>query len=145
MIKRSFDLDLLLRMTKVPGIHSTEEDFRTWFANPKNLMFAEGDNIGLATYEYPGLYGLHWFFTVRGREAIELGKRMIANLFENYGAEVVQGYVRADMKASRWAARQLGLKSYGIITFDDGEDNEFFCSTKEEFLNKLQLKDIING
>lgn len=138
MIKRSFDLDLLLRAAKHPMVKSPEEHFRIWFSRPKNLMFADGENVGLATFEYPGMYSLHWFFKVRGRKAINLGKEMIANLFENYGAEVVRGFVRTENKASRWAARQLGLKSMGIIKFSDGEDNEMFCATKAEFLNNLK-------
>ena len=144
MIKRSFDLPLLLKVTDTPAIRATADDFRLWFENPRNLMFTEGRNVGLATYEYPGLYSVHWFFEVRGRKAIDLGKRMVKNLFENYGAEVVRGFIRVDLKASRWAARQIGLKSFGIVTFADGEDNELFCVTKKEFLDSLE-KDIKNG
>lgn len=138
MIKRSFDLDLLLRATNLPEIHSNQEDFRTWFDMPKNLMFTEGENVGLATYEYPGVYTVHWYYKVRGREAIELGKRMLKNLFDNYGAETVRGVVRTDLKASRWAARQVGYKSVGIFKFPDGSENEIFILTKQELLDKMK-------
>lgn len=142
-IKRSFDLPLLLKLTNVPGIHATAEDFKTWFNRPGNVMFSSGENVGLATYEYPGVYSLHWYFTVRGRDAINLGKAMIVKLFKDYGAETVRGFVREDLKASRWAARQLGLKSYGVITFADNEPNELFIATKDDYLN--QLKECNNG
>lgn len=135
MIRRSFDLDLLLRATKVPTVTATEEDFRNWFANEKNLMFSDGENVGLATYEYPGLYSVHWFFTVRGRKALDLGRAMLVNLFENYGAEAVRGFIKSDLKASRWAARQVGLKSLGLMECPDGTEDEIFYASKKEYLN----------
>lgn len=144
MIKRSFDLDLLLRATDLPEIHSTRQDFITWFNMPNNLMFAEGENVGLATFDYPGLYTLHWYFKVKGREAIDLAKRMLANLFENYGAEAVRGLIREDLKAARWACRQVGLKSHGLIEFPNGQKDELFTITKDEFLNSLN-KEKENG
>lgn len=106
-------------------------------------MFECGENVGLATYEFPGLYTVHWYFTVRGRDAINLAQAMLKNLFENYGAKGVRGYVRTDLKASRWATRQVGLKSFGLITFADGEEHELFYVTKKDFLDKL--KDKTNG
>lgn len=134
MIKQSFDLDLLLEVTDLPYIHSTVDDFKTWFATPRNLMFTEGRNVGLATYDGPGHYTVHWYFEVRGRKAIDLARRMIKNLFDNYGALTVRGLIRKDLKASRWACRQVGLKSYGMITFPDGEENELFVTDKDTFL-----------
>lgn len=136
MIKRVFDLPLLLR--SIEGTDFTPEDFKTWFDMPRNLMFADGENVGLATYEYPGVYSVHWFFKVRGRKALDLGRDMVKNLFENYGAETVRGFIKKDLKASRWAARQIGLRSRGFITFEDGEVSELFISTKEDFLNNLK-------
>lgn len=135
MIKRSFDLELLLRATDHPNIHSSREDFVTWFNMPKNLMFAEGENVGLATYELPGIYNIHWYFKVRGREALNLARDMLENLFENYDVEVVRGIVRVDLKPSRWGARQVGLTSLGVFTYPDGTENEVFYITKTQFLN----------
>lgn len=132
MIKRSFDLELLLRATDLPQIESDPDKFKQFFYGEKNLMFADGENVGLATYEYPGCYTLHWYFEVRGREALNLGAAMIKNLFDNYGAKIVRGIVRVDLKASRWAARQIGWKSHGIVRFSDGTDNEVFTMTQED-------------
>ena len=136
MITRSFNLPLLLKVTDLPQIHSLPEDFEAWLAKPLNLMFTEGENVGLATYQYPGCYILHWFFIDRGRKALDLGRAMCKNLFDNYEAEIVIGFIRMDLKASRWAARQIGLKSRGVLKFADGEDNEMFVTTKDEFFEK---------
>lgn len=137
MITRSFDLDLLLKLTKPYEAIAPQEDFIKWFNMPSNLMFVEGDNVGLATYEYPGVYGVHWYFTCRGREAIELAKRMIKNLFENYDAITIRGMVKENLRASRWATRQVGLKSYGMVDDPKFGRNEMFITTKEEFLGKV--------
>lgn len=134
MIKRVFDLDLLLRATDQPTVTSKPEDFKEWFSRPMNMMFADGEDVGIATYQYPGCYIVHWFFKSRGRKALTLGRAMVKNLFDNYDTEVVIGFIRENLKASRWAARQIGLKSRGLMRFADGEINEVFVTTKEEFL-----------
>lgn len=138
MIKRSFDLPLLLRNIQGTVFEDKAEDFKKWFNMPNNLMFTKGDNVGLATYEYPGVYTLHWFFQARGREAIDLGKAMVANLFENYGMETARGLIRKDLAASRWAVRKVGLKSHGFLTDANGREIELFAITKQEFLDNLK-------
>lgn len=111
------------------------EDLVTWYTTPKNLMLTEGDNVGLATYEYPGLYDVHWYYrSARGRDAINLGKRMVGVLFEHHGAEVLRGLIKVRLKASRWACRQLGFKSQGILTYPDGDVNEIFVMTKADYM-----------
>lgn len=139
MIERSFDKDLLWEATEELRYMLPKEKLDDFWSRPHNLMFVEDGNVGLATLEYPGVYSVHWYFKVRGRDAINLGKRMVANLFENYGAETVRGVISKHLKASRWACRQLGFKSYGFVTYADGEENELFCATKKEFLEGLKL------
>jgi len=132
VIKRVFDLPLLLRATDTPEFADQREVFTEWFDKPKNLMFADGDNVGLATYEYPGVYSVHWFYQVRGREALDLGRAMCQNLFDNYGAETLRAIIEKRLKASRWATRQIGFKSHGFVTTAEGEE-ELFFATKAEF------------
>lgn len=138
MIERSFDLDLLLKVTAPYPDLCPPEDFVTWFNIPRNLMFREGDSIGLATYEFPGMYSVHWYYTVRGKDAVDLGRRMIGNLFENYGAEILRGFVKTRLRHSRWAIRQLGFTSHGKLMFPDGDENELFFITKDEYLKKKE-------
>lgn len=132
MIQRSFDRDLLLKATESVRELCPPKVLDEWWSDPRHMMFVESGNVGLATFEYPGLYNVHWYFKDRGRKAIDTAKRMIENLFVNYDAKAVRGVIRTDLKASRWACRQVGLKSYGII---DG--NELFHVTKEDFLKGL--------
>lgn len=101
-------------------------------------MLAAGENVGLATYELPGVYNIHWYYNVRGRQALDLATAMLVKLFNDYDAQVIRGIVRVDLKPSRWGARQVGLKSLGIFRYEDGTENEVFYTTKDEFLNKIK-------
>lgn len=122
-------------MLPYPEMIPQDFDFKGWLDNHNHVMYEEGGSVGLCTFEYTGLYTVHWYFKVRGREAINLGRKMLDDLFTNHGAEAVRGLTRIDIKAARWAARQLGMKSYGIVTYPEGE-YELFCMTKDEFYGK---------
>jgi len=132
---RSFDPDLLFEVTKDHRDLVPENIVQGWVENHRNIMFEKDGSVGLAAFEYPGLYNVHWFFKIKGREAIKLAREMLKELFTEYGAEAVRGLTRVDIKAARWASRQVGLKSYGIMPFPNG-DCELFCMTKDEFFEK---------
>lgn len=102
-------------------------------------MLVEGENIGFATYEYEGVYNPHYFLKVRGREALDFTKRMMREAFDNYGVKVFRGMTPVENKKARWAARQLGLTSYGIIENPTG-DFELFIITADEFREKEDSK-----
>lgn len=134
MIELNRNFDTLIKATdQCRDIMSGSDCFRV-LEKPQNLMFTEGDNVGLAIYDYDKVYTVHWYFKVRGKEAISLAQDMIGNLFENYGAEVVRGLIKTRLKAARWACRKVGLKSYGFLTFLDNDENEIFFLTKTEYL-----------
>jgi hypothetical protein len=135
------DLSLLIKVTEELRDFVPIQDLELWITLPKCHMFVEEgtENVGIATFEYPGVYSVHWYMKNRGRHAIDLAKAMIKNLFENYDAKVIRGVIRQNLKASRWAARQVGMKSLGMIEYKDGL-NELFVTTKEEF-----LKENVNG
>jgi hypothetical protein len=137
MIKESRDIDLLLKATEGVRDMMSEALIQDFFNRPGNLMFVEDENVGLATLEYPGVFSVHWHFKSRGRAAIDLAKTMIKNLFDNYEAHAVRGLIKTRLKAARWACRQVGLKSYGFVTFADGDENELFCISKKDFLEGL--------
>lgn len=139
MIERSTDVDKLQwAFDMLPPEMMKGDSAEKWLAKPANVMLVEGDNVGLATYEYPGVYTVHWFFTARGREAIKLARRMFKVMFDEYGAETLRGLTRVDLKAARWLAKQAGLTSYGFVTFKDGDEYEILFITKDEF-NRQEL------
>lgn len=109
-------------------------DCEAWLANTKNIMLRDEDNnVGLATYEYPGVYNLHWFFKVRGREALSLAHEMLAKFFEDSDAKLIRGLTPTHIKGARWLARQVGLTSQGILEFSNGP-YEMFTLTRADYL-----------
>jgi hypothetical protein len=109
-------------------------DCEEWVSNPNNVMLRDGHDAsastGIFAYEYPGLYTGHYFFRVRGREAIDLAKRMLGEMFENYGAKAIRGLTKTDNRPALWITRQLGFKSCGLIVTKNGE-HELFVKTKD--------------
>jgi hypothetical protein len=136
-IERSYDPELMakaLDMAHNPA--NTDIDHRMWLLDRRNIMFHENGNVGLATFEYPGVYNIHWFFEDRGRAAIKMAHRMMDKFFQDYGAEAIRGLTPMDNKAARWLARQVGLTSYGTIECITGT-HELFCMTRDDFyINK---------
>jgi hypothetical protein len=120
-------------MSLSPTGMNEDFDYQAWVDNKNHVMLVENSDVGLATYEYEGVYTVHWFYpNAKGRQAIELAKRMCDVMFDEYGAKCLRGITRTDIKAARWAARQVGMKSHGIMTFADGEDYELFTMIKDE-------------
>lgn len=134
MIELRKDWDLLVEATECCRDFVPLTDLKIWIERPYNIMLISGNNVGLASFEYPGMYSVHWYYqSARGREAINLGKEMVDALFDRCGAEALRAFIKLRLRASRWACRQLGFKSYGFIVFPDGDENELFCMTKDEF------------
>lgn len=137
MIKVYKDWELLIKATDSVRDICPIKDLEVWFEIPECKMVISGDNVGLATYDYPGVYTVHWYYEVRGRQAIELAKEMCSVMFTDYGAETLRGIIKKRLKASRWATRQVGFKSIGFTTDAHGEECEVLCATKDNFLKGL--------
>lgn len=133
-MRRSYNSELLRQATEpYPDILPRTFPFEAWVTNSRNVMYEEDGSVGLATFEYHGVYNVHWFFNVGGKPALNLAREMLDALFNDIGAEVVRGITRVDLRPARFMCRKLGLKSAGIITYPDGKDYEMFLLTKNEF------------
>lgn len=136
MIIRSFDPKVMEKAFELsPEKMPKDFDYASWVGDSRHVMLVEGENVGLATHEYPGVYTVHWFFTERGRGAINLAKAMLDELFKTTDARTVRGLTPVGLKAARWLAKQVGLTSHGVMTFADGKECEVMFITKEEFYN----------
>lgn len=132
MMERSYDADAFRKGASLyPEGFEDDFDYEGWLADRNNIMYVCGDNVGLATYEYPGVYNAHWFFTVRGRGAIALAREMYDQLFNHDGAEMVRGLTPVHLRGARWLAKQLGFISLGIV--DDDDPHELMCLSKADF------------
>ena|SRR6185369_13154121 len=103
-----------------------------WVGDHKNLMFEKDGSVGLFTYNYPGVYTGHWFFKVRGRKALDLAREMLREAFSG-DVKVVRGMTSVNLPAARWAARQIGMTSHGMMTSPKWGECELFTLTKKEF------------
>lgn len=135
---RSYDASHLDRALSCnPGFAPDGFSAEEWVANRNNGLFVERHNVGLATYEYEGLYNVHWFFDdAKGRDAIALAKKMLTELFETTTAKAVRGMTRVELRGVRWLAKHVGMKSLGIVEMADGP-NELLFMSKEDFYNKI--------
>jgi hypothetical protein len=132
--ERSFDDELLKQASF--EFNGDRFDYEGWIANRHNIMYVIGNNVGIATFDYPGCYTAHWFFKARGKEALDIAFAMYDDLFNQQGAEVVRGITPVNLRGARYLAKRIGFVSLGIETYPDG-DHEIMCLTKDEF-NKKQ-------
>jgi hypothetical protein len=141
LIVRSTDLAILQDVCDVHKDVVGDFDPAVWLARSSNLMFVDEDSqsVALANYEYNQVYTIHWFFTLHGREAIDLADRMAVKLFEDTDAKALRGLTRSDLRHAKITARRLGMKGYGSIVHD-GEEYEILCMTKEDFFEKRKTR-----
>jgi hypothetical protein len=133
---RSFDPETMRKAFEpYPDIFPEDCDFQAWLNNLNNVMLVEDDSVGLACFEYPGVYTGHYLFQVGGRDALKLARKMMHWMINNEGAKAFTGITPAGKKAARWFNRNLGFTSYGIIDTVRGP-HEMFCITADEFLRK---------
>jgi hypothetical protein len=130
-VSRSHDLSLLREAGELVSVNQ-DFNWEEWLDNDSNYMLTSDDDVGLATYEYPGVYTVHWFYISRGRKAINLAREMIGWMFENTDCQTIRGLTPVDNKAARWLAKQVGLRPYGILSFSNG-DCELLIMTKDEY------------
>lgn len=117
-------------------------DNKSWLETPGNVAYTLGDNLGLATFDYPGLYAVHWFFTSRGREAVEVCIAMLDKVFGEHGAQAVRGVTPLENKPARRLAKYVGCETISIEEFPDGKKYELMLLSKDRFNS---FKDKINA
>lgn len=91
-------------------------DAEDWFSKPNNYALIEGKNISFGEYKSEGLYWVHFCFDeARGREAINLTKRMLEAFYEAVPVVTSIGVIDVKNLKARWLIRQVGFKSLGNI------------------------------
>jgi hypothetical protein len=138
VIERSFDPVLLRQALDIcPDLNPPDFDCEGWLANHQNLMFREGDNVGLLSFEYPGVYTGHYFFRCHGKIALKLAREIVEIAIEDYNAKVFRGLTKTskEYRHARAFNRWLGMKSLGLIMLPQGE-HELFIMTAEDFLER---------
>lgn len=131
---RSFDPEVMRKAFEPhPDIFPTDTSFEDWLANENNVMLVEGESVGLACCEWPGVYTGHYLYKVHGKEALELAKQMMHWMIDNCGAKAFTGITPVRKRGARLFNRKLGFTSFGILDTERGP-HEMFCITADEFL-----------
>lgn len=132
---RSFSPDLLAAaVERYPGWdREAGFDPSYWLSIDENLMLVDGEDVGLLTFEYPGLYNGHWFFNSRGKEARDVANRMLDYAFKEHQAQVIRGITPVSLLGARRLAKILGFKSYGMLEYPDKEPEELMILTKKDY------------
>ena len=79
------------------------------------------DGLDYAVFEYTtfGVYTGHYFFSSRGREAIDVGEKFLAEIKE-LGAKLIIGYTPVDNKPAKFMNRKLGFSYVSTIDTSEG-------------------------
>jgi hypothetical protein len=106
---------------------------KEWLEDTANIALVdEKGNVALFEHNYPGVYTGHYFFSVRGKEALSLSKEILRIVFTDYNVKAIRGITPLKHLGARWMTKQLGFKSYGIVHTPNGPE-ELFVLTKEEW------------
>lgn len=111
------------------GLHGFYPD--QWLLDDNNYALTNGEDYCLFEMASPGVHYGHYFCKSRGKKALEFSKECVAYMFNN-ATHTIQGLTPAENRAARWMARQVGLKSYGVIETSNGP-HELFILTKKEW------------
>jgi hypothetical protein len=103
-------------------------DFSELLAEPLHVVLIEGESGALFAWRGPGIYEAHIFFAVRGREAIDLMRRM-AELMHDKGATLLWTLIPEEDRRTRMFARLVGWKARGITEYRHGTA-ELFVSER---------------
>lgn len=108
-------------------------DVEEWFSKTENYAYKEGDNVAFGEYKNPGVYWVHFCFdTAKGRDAINLTRRMFKQLSEDTPLKMGIGLIHIDNRKAKWLIRQVGFQSLGLVDTENGICEMFYSkSTKD--------------
>jgi len=130
-LKRSNNVDEVYSVTQHYQEYFTFEE-ESWLSNPNNAAIVEGENVGFAELKDCGVYWVHFcFHTARGRQAVDLTKRMLSFLFDEVRYNSLVGLIAEDNRKARWLIRQVGFKSVGMTDTPNGVCEMFIFTRKD--------------
>jgi hypothetical protein len=97
-----------------------EVDFTDFLSNPMNACLIEGDGGALFVWRAPGIYEVHVFFEQRGREVIEISRRMLDYMRNEFEARWFWAAVPTQSRHVIMFTRLMGWKSQGKAFFPHG-------------------------
>lgn len=128
MILRCFDAAKVNDLINDPLVRPTVGgegflDAATLLADRRNVCLMSDGGGSIFRWSGPGVFEGHSFFRVKGREALSLGRAMLAQM-ENK-ADLIFGLTPWDLKHVRWFNRKLGFRSLGEMRTPEGKHELF--------------------
>lgn len=102
-------------------------DFRDFLGFSGNVILIEGNGGALFAWRGPGIYEVHVFFAQRGREVLDLSRRMLNYMRGNHAAHTFWSAIPVESRKVKLFARWMGWKSQGTALFPHGECEVFLC------------------
>lgn len=122
MITRNYDPDALWATmfpyeNELKGFHPKE-----WLEDEQNVCLTDGNgNFTLFQRFMPEVVMGHYFLKVRGREALNLCKEFLKEIFTGpYNVSIIQGITPHNKLGALWMNKQLGFKSAGTVETEIG-------------------------
>lgn len=96
-------------------------DLSPFLANPLNVCLLRDNGGAMFTWRGPGIYEVHVFFEQRGKEALTVGRQMLAILRSDYGARLFWSPIPISERHVVLYARLMGWRFCGTGLFPNGE------------------------
>jgi len=112
-----------------------EADFAEALANPLNVCLLEGESGAVFAWRGPGIYEIHLFYAVRGREALNLFDSMLGIIRSAHGGRFFWALIPVEDRKTRMFARLTGFTPSGTMETQHGP-NELFVSENVECLQQ---------
>ncbi len=109
------DLDEITQILK--DVHGNDLNPEALLSDPRNRLYFDERGGSIFAWRGPQIYEGHSFFRVRGREAIQAGREILAMMDD---ARMIWGLTPEGNRAARWFNRQMGFRSLGISETPEG-------------------------
>lgn len=95
-------------------------DFSEVIADPLNVVLVEADGGAAFMYRGPGIYEVHVFFRVGGRDVLDVSHRMLDRMRADFGAWLFWAPVPDGSRKVKIFTRWMGWKSRGPLNTRHG-------------------------
>ena len=95
-------------------------DYEEFLAEPLHVCLEEEGSYAFFAWRGPNTYELHVEMKVKGRQAIEMLRRMLAWMVNEYNASGFWALIPCEKRNVRLFARWMGWKSRGLLTTRTG-------------------------
>lgn len=130
---RTYDVALITEAVGRYGAPVVGFDPDAWAHGANIALTNDKRDVTLFEYTSPGKYTPHVFYVSRGKEALQVARDALAEVFsDKYRVEVLTGLTPLHKKGARWLTRQVGFTSYGTVETQIGPC-EIFILTKKEW------------